>query len=595
MAKPNTAGSKKNTAQKGTLKKVLKYVQRHGFFMVLSILFAAITVALTLYTPILIGDAIDLIVGKGQVDFAGIAAILIKTGIIIGITALIQWLMNTINNRITYHVVRDIRNEAFRKIEILPLSYIDAHPYGDIVNRVIADADQFADGLLMGFTQLFTGIVTILGTLFFLFSISWKIAIVVVIVTPLSLFIARFIANRTYRMFRVQSETRGQQTAFIDEMIGNQKVVQAFSHEGEALEEFDRINDRLADCSLRATFYSSLTNPCTRFVNSVVYAGVALAGALICISTAGSVNPFTIGQLSACLSYANQYTKPFNEISGVVTELQNALACASRLFELIEEEPQIPEPADAVELADVKGSVGLNDVSFSYVPDRKLIEGLNLSVKPGQRIAIVGPTGCGKTTIINLLMRFYDVNSGSITVEGTDIRNATRNSLRSSYGMVLQETWLRSGTIRDNIVMGKPDATDEEIIAAAKASHAHSFIKRLPQGYDTVITEDGGSLSQGQKQLLCITRVMLCLPPMLILDEATSSIDTRTEIKIQDSFAKMMNGRTSFIVAHRLSTIREADVILVMKDGHIIEQGNHEELLAKNGFYANLYNSQFAV
>lgn len=595
MAKPNTAGSKKNTAQKGTLKKVLKYVQRHGFFMVLSILFAAITVAMTLYTPILIGDAIDLIVGKGQVDFAGIAAILIKTGIIIGITALIQWLMNTINNRITYHVVRDIRNEAFRKIEILPLSYIDAHPYGDIVNRVIADADQFADGLLMGFTQLFTGIVTILGTLFFLFSISWKIAIVVVIVTPLSLFIARFIANRTYRMFRVQSETRGQQTAFIDEMIGNQKVVQAFSHEGEALEEFDRINDRLADCSLRATFYSSLTNPCTRFVNSVVYAGVALAGALICIATAGAVNPFTIGQLSACLSYANQYTKPFNEISGVVTELQNALACASRLFELIEEEPQIPEPADAVELADVKGSVELNDVSFSYVPDRKLIEGLNLSVKPGQRIAIVGPTGCGKTTIINLLMRFYDVNSGSITVEGTDIRNATRNSLRSSYGMVLQETWLRSGTIRDNIVMGKPDATDEEIIAAAKASHAHSFIKRLPQGYDTVITEDGGSLSQGQKQLLCITRVMLCLPPMLILDEATSSIDTRTEIKIQDSFAKMMNGRTSFIVAHRLSTIREADVILVMKDGHIIEQGNHEELLAKNGFYANLYNSQFAV
>ncbi|MEI3015946.1 MAG: ABC transporter ATP-binding protein [Oscillospiraceae bacterium] len=595
MAKPNTAGSKKNTAQKGTLKKVLKYVQRHGFFMVLSILFAAITVALTLYTPILIGDAIDLIVGKGQVDFAGIAAILIKTGIIIGITALIQWLMNTINNRITYHVVRDIRNEAFRKIEILPLSYIDAHPYGDIVNRVIADADQFADGLLMGFTQLFTGIVTILGTLFFLFSISWQIAIVVVIVTPLSLFIARFIANRTYRMFRVQSETRGQQTAFIDEMIGNQKVVQAFSHEGEALEEFDRINDRLADCSLRATFYSSLTNPCTRFVNSVVYAGVALAGALICIATAGAVNPFTIGQLSACLSYANQYTKPFNEISGVVTELQNALACASRLFELIEEEPQIPEPADAMELADVKGSVELNDVSFSYVPDRKLIEGLNLSVKPGQRIAIVGPTGCGKTTIINLLMRFYDVNSGSITVEGTDIRNATRNSLRSSYGMVLQETWLRSGTIRDNIVMGKPDATDEEIIAAAKASHAHSFIKRLPQGYDTVITEDGGSLSQGQKQLLCITRVMLCLPPMLILDEATSSIDTRTEIKIQDSFAKMMNGRTSFIVAHRLSTIREADVILVMKDGHIIEQGNHEELLAKNGFYANLYNSQFAV
>ena len=569
MAKPNTAGSKKNTAQKGTLKKVLKYVQRHGFFMVLSILFAAITVALTLYTPILIGDAIDLIVGKGQVDFAGIAAILIKTGIIISITALIQWLMNTINNRITYHVVRDIRNEAFRKIEILPLSYIDAHPYGDIVNRVIADADQFADGLLMGFTQLFTGIVTILGTLFFLFSISWKIAIVVVIVTPLSLFIARFIANRTYRMFRVQSETRGQQTAFIDEMIGNQKVVQAFSHEGEALEEFDRINDRLADCSLRATFYSSLTNPCTRFVNSVVYAGVALAGALICIATAGAVNPFTIGQLSACLSYANQYTKPFNEISGVVTELQNALACASRLFELIEEEPQIPEPADAVELADVKGSVELNDVSFSYVPDRKLIEGLNLSVKPGQRIAIVGPTGCGKTTIINLLMRFYDVNSGSITVEGTDIRNATRNSLRSSYGMVLQETWLRSGTIRDNIVMGKPEATDEEIIAAAKASHAHSFIKRLPQGYDTVITEDGGSHSQGQKQLIAFARTLLSDPSILILDEATSSIDTQTEKLLQEGIQEMLKNRTSFIIAHRLSTIKNCDMVYQVEGGSV--------------------------
>ncbi len=587
--------AEKKKADKGTLKKVLKYVKRHGFFIVLSILFAAATVALTLYTPILIGDAIDLIVGKGNVDFVQIGAILLKTGIIIGITALLQWLMNTINNRITYHVVRDIRNEAFRKIEILPLSYIDANPYGDIVNRVIADADQFADGLLMGFTQLFTGVVTILGTLFFLFSISWQIAVVVVLVTPLSLFIARFIANRTYRMFRLQSETRGKQTAFIDEMIGNQKVVQAFSHEDEALQEFDRINDRLAECSLKATFFSSLTNPCTRFVNSVVYAGVALSGALICIATAGAVNPFTIGQLSACLSYANQYTKPFNEISGVVTELQNALACASRLFELIEEEPQVSEPADAVTLTDVKGSVTLENVEFSYVPDRKLIEGLNLAVKPGERVAIVGPTGCGKTTIINLLMRFYDVNSGSISVEGNDIRNVTRNSLRQSYGMVLQETWLRSGTIRDNIIMGKPDATEEEIIAAAKASHAHSFIKRLPQGYDTVINEDGGSLSQGQKQLLCITRVMLCLPPMLILDEATSSIDTRTEIKIQDSFAKMMKGRTSFIVAHRLSTIREADVILVMKDGHIIEQGNHEQLLAQNGFYANLYNSQFAV
>lgn len=587
--------AEKKKADKGTLKKVLKYVKRHGFFIVLSILFAAATVALTLYTPILIGDAIDLIVGKGNVDFVQIGAILLKTGIIIGITALLQWLMNTINNRITYHVVRDIRNEAFRKIEILPLSYIDANPYGDIVNRVIADADQFADGLLMGFTQLFTGVVTILGTLFFLFSISWQIAVVVVLITPLSLFIARFIANRTYRMFRLQSETRGKQTAFIDEMIGNQKVVQAFSHEDEALQEFDRINDRLAECSLKATFFSSLTNPCTRFVNSVVYAGVALSGALICIATAGAVNPFTIGQLSACLSYANQYTKPFNEISGVVTELQNALACASRLFELIEEEPQVSEPADAVTLTDVKGSVTLENVEFSYVPDRKLIEGLNLAVKPGERVAIVGPTGCGKTTIINLLMRFYDVNSGSISVEGNNIRNVTRNSLRQSYGMVLQETWLRSGTIRDNIIMGKPDATEEEIIAAAKASHAHSFIKRLPQGYDTVINEDGGSLSQGQKQLLCITRVMLCLPPMLILDEATSSIDTRTEIKIQDSFAKMMKGRTSFIVAHRLSTIREADVILVMKDGHIIEQGNHEQLLAQNGFYANLYNSQFAV
>lgn len=586
---------KKNTAQKGTLKKVLKYVSRHGFFMVMSVILAAAVVALTLYAPILIGDAIDLIVGKGEVDLNGIAHILIKTAVVIGITALLQWLMNTINNRITYHVVRDIRNEAFRRIEILPLKYIDSHPSGDIVNRVIADADQFADGLLMGFTQLFTGVVTILGTLFFLFAISWQIALVVVLVTPLSLFIAKFIAGRTYRMFHLQSETRGQQTAFIDEMIGNQKVVQAFSHEEEALREFDKINDRLADCSLKATFYSSLTNPTTRFVNSVVYAGVALSGALICIATTGTAAPFTIGQLSCCLSYSNQYTKPFNEISGVVTELQNALACASRIFELIEEEPQVSEPENAEVLTGVNGSVELKNVSFSYTPDRKLIEGLDLSVKPGQRIAIVGPTGCGKTTMINLLMRFYDVDGGSICVEGSDIRNVTRRSLRSSYGMVLQETWLKSGTIRDNIVMGKPDATDDEVIAAAKAAHAHSFIKRLPQGYDTVITEDGGSLSQGQKQLLCITRVMLCLPPMLILDEATSSIDTRTEIKIQDSFARMMKGRTSFIVAHRLSTIREADVILVMKDGHIIEQGNHEQLLAKNGFYAKLYNSQFAA
>lgn len=586
---------KKSSAPKGTLKKVLKYVGRHGFLMAVSVILAAVTVALTLYAPILIGDAIDLIVGQNNVDFDGIARILIKTAIVIGITAVEQWLMNTINNRITYHVVRDIRNEAFKKIEILPLKYIDAHPSGEIVNRVIADADQFAEGLLMGFTQLFTGVVTILGTLVFLFTISWQIALVVVLVTPLSLFIARFISTRTYRMFHLQSETRGQQTAFIDEMIGSQKVVQAFSHEDEALEKFDEINERLADCSLKATFFSSLTNPSTRFVNSVVYAGVALSGALICIATAGTANPFTIGQLSCCLSYSNQYTKPFNEISGVITELQNALACASRIFELIEEEPQVSEPANAVTLNNVEGSVELSDVEFSYVPDRKLIEGLNLSVQPGQRIAIVGPTGCGKTTIINLLMRFYDVNGGSIKVEGNDIRDVTRNSLRSSYGMVLQETWLKSGTIRDNIVMGKPDATDEEVIAAAKASHAHSFIKRLPQGYDTVITEDGGNLSQGQKQLLCITRVMLCLPPMLILDEATSSIDTRTEIKIQEAFARMMKGRTSFIVAHRLSTIREADVILVMKDGHIIEQGNHEQLLKQDGFYAKLYNSQFAV
>lgn len=589
------AAKTKQTAPKGTLKKVLKYVGRHGMFIVLSMILAAVVVALTLYAPILIGDAIDLILGKDNVDFSGVAAILIKTAVVIGVTAIVQWVMNAINNRVAFHVVRDIRNEAFRKIEVLPLSYIDANPSGDIVNRVIADADQFSEGLLMGFTQLFTGVATILGALVFMFTISWQIAVVVVVTTPLSLFVAKFIASRTYRMFRLQSETRGQQTAFIDEMIGNQKVVQAFSHEKKALEEFDRINDRLEEYSLKATFFSSLSNPSTRFVNSVVYAGVALCGALICISTAGTATAFTVGQLSCCLSYANQYTKPFNEISGVITELQNALACASRLFELIEEKPQVSEPENAVTLKDVKGRVKLDNVSFSYVPERKLIEDLNLTVKPGQRVAIVGPTGCGKTTIINLLMRFYDVNGGSVNVEGNDIRNVTRRSLRESYGMVLQETWLRSGTIRENITMGKPDATDEEIIAAAKASHAHSFIRRMPQGYDTVIGEDGGSLSQGQKQLLCITRVMLCLPPMLILDEATSSIDTRTEIKIQDSFAKMMKGRTSFIVAHRLSTIREADVILVMKDGHIIEQGNHEQLLAKNGFYANLYNSQFAV
>ena len=586
---------KKQSIQKETLKKVLRYVKGHLPLMICSIIFAAATVALTLYAPILIGHAIDMIVGKGDVNLKGIASILLEIGIIVAATALFQWLMNTVNNRITYHIVRDIRNEAFRKIEILPLSYIDIHPYGQIVNKVIADADQFADGLLMGFTQLFTGVVTILGTLIFMLTINPKIALVVILLTPLSLFIAKFIAGKTYKMFRLQSETRGEQTAFIDEMIGSQKVVQAFMHEKESLEKFDEINGRLASCSLRAIFYSSITNPATRFVNSVVYAGVALAGALACIATAGTVNPFTVGQLSCFLSYANQYTKPFNEISGVVTELQNALACAAGLFELIEEQPQSPEAENAPEITDAKGNVSLKDVEFSYVPEKKLIEGLSLDVKPGQRIAIVGPTGCGKTTIINLLMRFYDVNSGSISVENMDIRDVTRNSLRSSYGMVLQETWLKSGTIRDNIIMGKPDATDEEIIEAAKASHAHSFIKRLPNGYDTVIGEDGGSLSQGQKQLLCITRVMLCLPPMLILDEATSSIDTRTEIKIQEAFSRLMKGRTSFIVAHRLSTIREADVILVMKDGHIIEQGNHEQLLEKDGFYANLYNSQFAV
>ena len=585
----------RQTAPKGTMKKVLNYVGRHGFFIAVSMILAVVIVALTLYAPILIGNAIDEIAGKDSVDFSNVAKILMKTAVVIGITAVLQWVMNAINNRITYHVVRDIRNAAFRHIEVLPLSYIDANPYGDIVNRVIADADQFSEGLLMGFTQLFTGVATIVGALIFMFTISWPIAVVVVVATPLSLFVAKFIASRTYRMFRLQTETRGQQTAFIDEMIGSQKVVQTFSHEDKSLRDFDVINDRLAEYSLKATFFSSLSNPSTRFVNSVIYAGVALCGALMCISSAGTAAAFTIGQLSCCLSYTNQYTKPFNEISGVITELQNALACAARLFELIEEKPQVEEPADAVKLTNVKGSVELDNVSFSYVPDRKLIKDLSLTVKPGQRVAIVGPTGCGKTTIINLLMRFYDVNGGSVSVEGSDIRNVTRRSLRESYGMVLQETWLKSGTIRDNIVMGKPDATDEEVIAAAKASHAHSFIKRMPQGYDTVIGEDGGSLSQGQKQLLCITRVMLCLPPMLILDEATSSIDTRTEIKIQDSFAKMMKGRTSFIVAHRLSTIREADVILVMKDGHIIEQGNHEQLLAQNGFYAKLYNSQFAV
>ena len=580
--------------QKGTIPKVWRYIRRYRLLLILSMLFAAATVAMTLYLPILIGNAIDLIVSPGHVDFPGIRSLLIKIGIIAGCTGLTQWIMNMLNNRITYHIIRDVRQEAFGKLQILPLSYLDAHPSGSILSRIIADVDQFADGLLMGFTQLFTGVVTILGTLLFMLSISWKITLAVVLLTPLSLFIARFIARRTSSMFRLQSQVRGEQTALIDEMIGNQKVVQAFSHQAESMEQFDEINDRLARCSLQATFFSSITNPATRFVNSVVYASVALTGALMCISTAGAAVPFTVGQLSCFLSYANQYTKPFNEISGVITELQNALACAARIFELIEETPQIPDPADAAELEHVAGNLSISDVSFSYVPDRKLIEHLNLIVKPGQRIAIVGPTGCGKTTVINLLMRFYDVDQGSISVEGKDIRNVTRHSLRSSYGMVLQETWLKAGTIRENICMGKPDATEEELLQASKAAHAHSFIKRLPQGYDTLIGEDGGSLSQGQKQLLCIARVMLCLPPMLILDEATSSIDTRTELKIQEAFSRMMQGRTSFIVAHRLSTIREADVILVMQDGHIIEQGNHDTLLAKNGFYANLYNSQFA-
>lgn len=579
----------KKIRQKETLYKVLRYIKKYWFYLILSVLLAALSVVLTLYVPILTGDAIDYIIAEGLVDFAPILAILKKMAVVILITGVAQWVMNICNNKMTYHVVRDIRVEAFEKIERLPLSYLDSHSYGDIVSRVIADVDQFADGLLMGFTQFFTGVVTILGTLLFMLSINVKITLVVVLITPLSFVVASFIAKQTFSMFRLQSATRGEQTALIDEMIGNQKVVQAFSHEDEALERFDEINDRLEKCSLRAIFYSSTTNPSTRFINSLVYAGVGVFGALSAI-----MGGISVGQLSCFLSYANQYTKPFNEISGVITELQNALACAARIFELIEEEPEIPDGKDAEVLENVDGSVNLEHVYFSYSPERKLIEDLNLRVKPGQRVAIVGPTGCGKTTVINLLMRFYDTDSGEIIVSGHPIRQITRESLRNNYGMVLQETWLKHGTIRENIIMGKPDATEEEIIAAAKAAHAHGFIKRLSDGYDTIIGEDGGNLSQGQKQLLCITRVMLCLPPMLILDEATSSIDTRTEIRIQNAFAKMMQGRTSFIVAHRLSTIREADIILVMKDGHIIEQGNHEELLKKAGFYANLYQSQFA-
>ncbi len=575
----------KFTSQKDTLIKVLKYMKRYSWLMVITILLAAVVVALTLYVPILIGRAIDYIVYR-NVNFEAIFEILVKCAKIIGATALAQWVMNVINNKITYHIVRDIRQDAFEKIEKLPLNYLDSKSYGETVSKVISDVEQFADGLLLGFTQLFTGIATIVGTLLFMLSIDKGITLLVVLVTPLSLFVASFIAKRTYSMFKLQSEARGQQTAIIEEMIGNAKVVKAYGHEQEALEEFDEVNEKLGKYALRATFFSSITNPSTRFVNGVVYALVGLGGALSVIS-----GGMTVGLLSSFLSYANQYTKPFNEISGVVTEFQNAIACAARIFELIEEEPQVAEPKDAEDLQNVSGHVECDNVEFSYSPDKKLIENFNLKVNPGQNIAIVGPTGCGKTTVINLLMRFYDVDSGSISVEGKDIRKLKRKSLRKSYGMVLQDTWLKQGTIRDNIVMGKPDATDEEVIAAAKAAHAHSFIKRLPDGYNTQIGEDGGILSQGQKQLLCITRVMLCLPPMLILDEATSSIDTRTEMKIQSAFTKLMKGRTSFIVAHRLSTIQNADIILVMKDGNIIEQGSHEELLANNGFYSELYNS----
>ena len=586
--------------QKETLVKVLKYMKPYRFWLIAAIIMAAVSVVFTLYLPILTGDAVDVLLHflpsfRETVDsnfdwWYILRQLLVKMGVVILLTAAAQWIMSLCNNHIVYSIIEDIREKAFDKIQKVPLKYLDGHSHGDIMSRVVADVDTFADGLLLGFTQLFTGVITILGTLLFMLSENVGITAVVVLITPVSLFVASFIAKKTFKMFQLQSTTRGEQTTLINEMITNHKEVKAFGREAAVMEDFDEINGRLEKCSLRAIFFSSLTNPCTRFVNSLVYMGVGLTGSLSVIR-----GGLTVGQLTCFLSYANQYTKPFNEISGVITELQNALACAARIFELIEEEPQIPDAEDARVLTDVDGAVSLNKVSFSYSRDRKLIEDLNLDVKPGQRIAIVGPTGRGKTTIINLLMRFYDVDGGSISVEGTDICDITRKSLRTSYGMVLQETWLKQGTIRDNIIVGKPDATDEEVIAAAKASHAHSFIRRLPEGYDTVISEDGGSLSQGQKQLLCITRVMLCLPPMLILDEATSSIDTRTEIRIQKAFATMMEGRTSFIVAHRLSTIQNADVILVMKDGHIIEQGNHEELLARKGFYAELYNSQFTV
>lgn len=575
--------------RKGTVKKILYRIKKYWFYLAVSVVLTVITVVSSLYLPILTGRAIDHIVDKGLVDFTGLFAVLKVMGIMIAITAFAQWLTSLCNNRMTYCVVRDIRKDAFEKLEILPLKYMDNHSTGEIVSKMIADVDQFADGLLMGFTQLLSGVLTIIGTLMFMLSIHIGITLVVVVITPVSLFVASFIAKKTFSMFKVQSEIRGEQTALIDEMIGNQKVVQAFSRQEDVLARFEEINERLEKSSLKATFFSSITNPATRFVNSLVYTGVGITGAFAVLQGA-----LTVGQLSSFLSYANQYTKPFNEISGVITELQNALACAARIFELIEQPPQVPDKEDAVVLSKVTGKVELANVSFSYVPDRRLIEHLKLSVRPGQRIAIVGPTGCGKTTVINLLMRFYDVDQGAIRVMDTDIRDVTRESLRDSYGMVLQETWLKSGSILDNIRMGKPEATMDEVVEAAKASHAHGFIRRLPKGYDTLIGEDGGSLSQGQKQLLCIARVMLCLPPMLILDEATSSIDTRTELKIQNAFAKMMKGRTSFIVAHRLSTIKEADVILVMRDGSIIEQGSHQELLAQKGFYANLYNSQFA-
>lgn len=588
--KRKTNSEKKQKSQAATLKEVICRLGRYRIFLVFSILLATVSVALTLYIPKLTGHAVDYVIGKGKVNFPGVIQVMIQIGVCTLITALAQWLMNVCNNKMTYQMVQDIRNEAFDKIEQLPLKYIDGHPYGEVVSRVIADVDQFSDGLLMGFTQLFTGIATIIGTFCFMLSVNVSITFVVVLITPVSFFVANFIAKRTFRMFRLQSEIRGEQTGLIDEMIGNQKVVQAFGRGEDATERFDEVNKRLQEASLRATFFSSITNPATRFVNSLVYTGVGITGAFAVVRGAMSV-----GQLSSFLSYANQYTKPFNEISGVVTEFQNAIACAQRVFTLIDEEPQIPEPEHAVHLTDIDGNVKVEDVSFSYLPGQHLIEDFNLEVKPGQRIAIVGPTGCGKTTLINLLMRFYDVNAGSIKVEDIDIREMTRKSLRAGYGMVLQETWLKTGTIRENIAMGRPDATEEEIVEAAKASHIHNYIRRLPKGYDTWITEDGGGLSQGQKQLLCIARVMLCRPPMLILDEATSSIDTRTEIKIQQAFAKLMEGRTTFIVAHRLSTIREADVILVMKEGKIIEQGNHEVLMKKEGFYHHLYESQFSM